>query len=83
MEGQEGKERIRKKDFSNLGEKAVCIVRGVKATREFKNLTVDNFSIYEPKRRFYGDSWFGSVKVISNIAKTGHHAVMIIKPAHS
>ena len=44
---------------------------------------MDNFSIDEPKRCYYGDSWFGSVKEISNIAKSGHHAVMMIKSSHS
>ena len=85
MEIQEGKVRMRMriKEFSNLGGTAACTIRGVKATREFKNLPMDNFSIDEPKRCYYGDSWFGSVKAISNTAKFGHHTVMIIKSSHS
>ena len=83
MEIQEGKERMKMKEFSNLGGTAACSIRGVKATREFKNLAVDNFSIYEPKRCYYCNSWFGSVKAISNIAKTSYHAVMMIKSSHS
>ena len=70
---------MRMKEFSKLGGTAVCTIRGVKATREFKNLPVDNFSIGEPKRCYYGNSWFGSVKAMSNIAKSGHHAVMMIR----
>ena len=62
-----------------LGGTAACTVRGVKATREFKNLPVENFSIDEPKRCFYGDNWFDSVKAISDIAKTDHYGVMMIK----
>ena len=37
MEVLEGKERMRMKEFSNLGGTAACTIRGVKATREFKN----------------------------------------------
>ena len=83
MEVQEGKERMRQKEFSSLGGTAACTLRGVKATRDFKNLPVDECSVEEPIRCFYGDSWFGSVKAISNIAKAGHHAVMMIKTSHS
>ena len=82
IEIQEGKERMRKKEFSELGGTAACTIRVVKATREFKDLPVDDLSVDEPKRCFYGNSWFGSVKAISNIAKTGHHAVMMIKTSH-
>ena len=78
---QEGKERMRKKELGELGGIAACTIRGVKATREFKDLPVDN-SVDEPKRYFYGDSWFGSVKAISNIAETGHHDVIMIKTSH-
>ena len=44
---------------------------------------MDKISIDEQKRWYYGNIWFGSVKAISNIAKTGHHAVMMIKSSHS
>ena len=83
IEIQEGKERMRKKEFSELGGTAACTIRGVNATREFKDLPNDDLTLDEPKRCYYGDSWFGSVKAISNIAKTGHHAVMMIKTSHS
>ena len=78
MEIQEGKERMRKKEFTELGGTAAYTIRGVKATRSFKDLPIDDFSVDEPKRYFYGDSWFSSIKAISNIAKTGHHAVRLI-----
>ena len=71
------------KEFSVLGgTKALCAVRGVKTTREFKDLPVDDFSVDEPKKYFYGDSLFGSVKAISNTVKSGHHAAMMIKTSH-
>ena len=44
---------------------------------------MDNFSIDEPERCYYGDNWFDSFMAISNISKTGHHAVMMIKSSHS
>ena len=73
---------MRKKEFNELGGTAACTTRGVKATRDFKHLPVDNLSVDEPMRCFYGDSWFASVKAISNVVKTGHHAVMMIKTSH-
>ena len=73
---------MRKKNFSELEGTAACKIRGIKATREFKDLPVDNLSVDEPKRCFYGDSWVGSVKEISNIAKTGHHTAKMIKTSH-
>ena len=83
MEIQEGKERMTKKEFSELEGTAECTIRGVKATpQEFKDLPVDDLSVDEPKRCFYGDIWFGSVKAISNIVKTGHQADMMIKTSH-
>ena len=83
MEIQEGKERMRMKESSNLGGTAACTIRVIKTTRRFKNIPVDNFSIDEPKRWYYGNSWFGSVKAISYNAKTGHCAVTMIKSSHS
>ena len=68
---------MRKKEFRELGGTAACAIRGVKATREFKEIPVDNLSVDEPKRYFYGDSWFSSKKAISNIAKTGHQAAIL------
>ena len=70
---------MKKKEVSELEETAACTIRGVNATRIFKDLPVENFSGDEPKRSFYGYRWFGSVKAISNIFKTGHHTVMVIK----
>ena len=35
------------------------------------------------KHLWLGDSWFGSVKTVANIGMMGHHAVMVIKTAHS
>ena len=54
-----GKGEDEKKEFSELGGTAACTIRGVKATREFKDLPVDNFSFDEPKRCICGDCWFG------------------------
>ena len=74
---------MRKNEFSALGGPAACLIKGVKSTREVKDLLVVDFSVDEPKRYFCRDSWYGSVKSMANIVKTSHHAVMIIKIYHS
>ena len=48
-ENSRRKGEMRLKEFSNLGGTAAYTIRGVKLTREFMNLPVDNFSIDEQK----------------------------------
>ena len=38
FEIQEGKERMKKKEFSNLGGTAACVIRGIKASQDLKHL---------------------------------------------
>ena len=52
MKIQEGKARMRKKEFSELEGTVACTIRGVKATREFKDLPVDDLSVDDPKTCF-------------------------------
>ena len=52
MKIQEGKARMRKQEFSELGGTVACTIRGVKATRDFKDSRVDDFSVDEPKKYF-------------------------------
>ena len=52
MDIQEEKDMMREKEFSELGGTVACTIRGVKATRELKELPVDNLSVDEPKRFF-------------------------------
>jgi len=58
LEIQEGKERIKKKQFQNMGSTAACVMRGVKACGStFMNLPIIETKerIHEP-RLFFGDS---------------------------
>ena len=32
---------------------------------------------------FFGDSWFGSIKVVSEVRRLGHHACLNINNGHS
>jgi len=75
LEIQEGKERMKKKQFQNMGSTASCVMRGVATCgNTFTNLLIifKEEKIHEP-RLFFGDSWFGSVKAAVEIGKTWHH----------
>ena len=77
----EGKKRMRKTEYtSEFGVTVECVIRGVKCVEEFTKNT------HLPGRGpglFFGDSWFGSVKVVCQVCKLGHHACFAIKTAHS
>jgi len=85
LEIQEGKERMKKKQFQNMGSTAACVMRGVAACGStFMNLPIIETEerIHEP-RLFFGDSWFGSVKAAVEVGKTGHHACFMVKTGHT
>ena len=84
LEVQEGKERMRKKEFQDLGGTAACTMRGVLSTDDYEeSLELETNEDLNKKRCYYGDSWFGSVKTAANISRAGHHAVMMVKTAFS
>ena len=96
MEIQEGRDRMRQKQYQSLGGCAACVMRGVTATGDIPQLNApieesDNDSILDgldlpqpsQKKLFLGDSWFGSVKAAANIAIAGHHACFMVKTAHA
>ena len=37
----------------------------------------------ERQKLFLGDSWFGSVKSVATVGRTGNHACMMVKTAYS
>ena len=82
LEIQEGKYRMKNKQFQNLGSTAACVLRGVKDTFDFKRLPSTNDDDDSP-RLYFGDSWFGSVKAAVAVAKAGNHACFIIKTGYS
>ena len=47
IEIQEGKERMKIKEFQNLGSTAACTLRGVMATKDFDPYPVPNINIDE------------------------------------
>ena len=84
IEIQEGKERMKNKEYQNLGITTACTLRGVMATKDFDSYPVLNINIDEEEdgnnspphsnpqdlqRVWCGDSWFGSAKTASNIGK--------------
>ena len=98
LEIQEGKERMRKKEYIRLGATAACVMRGVTDTcnaysyiesPEDSQVPSNDRDESEPaaeearKRLYLADSWFGSVKTAENVMQSGHHCTMIIKTAHS
>ena len=76
LEIQEGKDRMRQRDYSqDLGGTAACVMRDVTDAAHFKhhpdmNIEDNNDTPY----LFLGDSWFGSVKAAANVQMQNHHA---------
>ena len=96
LELQDGKERMRKKEYSSeLGGTAACVLRGVKSTescQQFPETRDDNFDVNEHEnissqpgdmKLFLGDSWFGSVKAAIKVRKAGHHCCFNVKTSHA
>ena len=77
-----------KKEFSNLGGTVACVIRGVKASQDLQHIPLDELTMDvdiegERPKLFLGDSWFGSVKSVATVARTGNHACMMVKTAYS
>ena len=70
-----------KEYFKELGTTAACCLRGVKDTSDIPSVNGEEEE--KPKRLYFGDSWFGSVKTSVAIGKAGHHAFMMVKTAHA
>ena len=80
LELQEGKNRMATKPWQDrLGATAACVLRGVIATAD----CTPRPESFEAGKLYLGDSWFGSVKSVANVAMLGHHACMLVKTAHS
>ena len=90
LEIQEGKERMRALEHTQaFGGTTACVLRGVKATCSFTHIEdatmeddEDIGNDHSPYL-YFADSWFGSVKSVANVRKTGNHCCFIIKTAHS
>ena len=87
MEIQEGKLRMANKEHQHLGSTCACVLRGVAETSKYKSSPIkddtQDTTEQDRKRLYYGDSWFGSVKAVANVGKSGNHCCMIIKTGHS
>ena len=80
----EGRERMSKKKYSNLGGTATCVMRGVNATQDMDFIPNNQKDDDTPRQRlYYGDSWFGFVKTAENVSASNNHCVMLIKTSHS
>lgn len=84
MEIQEGKSRMEKKDYQELGSTAACMMRGVSGCGNYMSLVhhileEDVSDTRASKRIFLSDSWFGSVNSCDSISKSGHHGCFIVK----
>ena len=84
LEIQEGKDRMKTKDFQGrLGGTAACVMRGVKASENLEHIPNFERNDKEPRSRlFFADSWFGSVKTVATLGLAYHHTCMTIKTAH-
>ena len=90
---QEGKSRMSKKEYQQLGSTAACVMRAVSDTGDSSEIPIwdegneDNEDIEDIEankpKLYLGDSWFGSSKAAANIAKAGHHAILNVKTNHS
>jgi len=90
LEIQEGVDRMAKKEFSNMGGTVACVIRGVKSSQDLKNVPLEKSTTSmdidtdgERQKLFLGDSWFGSVKSVATVGRTGNHACMMVKTAYS
>ena len=87
MEIQEGKLRMANKEHQDLGSTCACVLRGVAETSKYKSFPIEDdtqdTAEQDRKRLYFGDSWFGSVKAVANVGKSGNHCCMIIKTGHS
>jgi len=80
LELQEGKNRMATKECQQERDAtAVCVLIGVMATGDNNS----RFEYNETGNIFLGDSWFASVKSVTNVALAGHHTCMLVKTAHS
>ena len=75
---------------SELGGTAACVVRGVEAMQDHQYIDDTDLKTFDddlPQEKkpflFFGDSWFGLIKAVSEVRKLGHHACLNIKTAHS
>ena len=83
LEVMEGKERMRGKKYTKeFGVTASCVMRGVEHLEKFEFTDCAYLPSIRP-RLFFGDLWFGSVKVTCQVRKLGHHGCFVIKTAHS
>ena len=76
LEIQEGKEKMANKEHQNLGSTAGCTLRGVCAMQDFMffpSLEVKREGEEDERRQrvLFADSWFGSVKTVTNIGNSG------------
>ena len=93
LEVQEGKERMSKLAHTKeLGGAAACVVRGVEAMQDHQYIDDLDLDLHSnddnaPQEKkpflFFADSWFGSIKAVSEVCKLGHHACFNIKNGHS
>ena len=87
LEIQEGKERMRRKPYQELGSTAACVLRGTVGCGDFVSLlqNLDDVDADMPPspKLFLGDSWFGSVNALTAIRCAGHHGCFMVKTSHS
>lgn len=85
-------DRLRRKEYIQLGATAFCVMRGVKdissSYSHIEEPTDDGDEPGQPEGKdqkilYNADSWFRSVKTAENVMKRGNYCTMIINTAHS
>ena len=93
LEVQEGKEQMSKLAHTKeLGGTAACVVRGVELMQDHQYIDELDLDLHsnddnapQEKKPFllFADSWFDSIKAVSEVCKLGHHPCFNIKNGHS
>ena len=87
IEIQESNMRMSTKDYQSLGSTAARMIRGVQFTANLISIVHedrhDTDHTHDRQILYFGDSWFGSIKSVSEVALAGNHTCMLIKTAHS
>ena len=66
-----------------LGGAAACVMRGVTGVSHFSHHGQSQIESIDTPYLFFGESWFGSVKVASNVKVAGFHSCFLVKTGHS
>jgi len=84
LEIQEVEHRMRALEYTHdLGGTAACVMRGVTKVSHFAHHRQHEIESVDTPYLLFGDSWFGSVKAVSNVKVAGHRSCFLVETGHS